>query len=177
MQLAIVEAKKRVESNRAETDYEIEARFAELRRARTKERFGPNPGGSLTYGDTWDEITDEEIDYYMRKALRPSPEQRYQQTKAVRYMVGHDHACNRSGACVPTCRFYPEYGHIEDDEVIAHYEGWKKKRDSTTREEKRERRQRVHYYTLVYDDDTDEQRIQRRLQHEKYIQEHPFPWF
>jgi len=71
-------------------------------------------------------------------------------------------SCNNSleGIYVPTCRFHSEYGRIEDAEVIAKHEAWKKERDSTTREEKRAARQRVHDYNLVYDDDTDQQRIQ-----------------
>lgn len=109
----------------------------------------------------------------MKRALRPSPEQRYQNIKRVEYYHGHEGAYNNSlGKCVPSCRFYPEYGRTEDDEVIVKYQGWKRKRDSMTREERRERRQRVHNYNLVYDDDTDEQRIQRERQRDKYQRDH-----
>lgn len=147
-------------------------------------------GGTLTYGDVWDDITDEEIDYYMRKHLRTPPEARYQAKK--KDWQWHESSwwarrgknsgipnsydgqgCNGITGCVPSCRFYPGVERIENDEVIAHYQEWKRKRDSMTREEKRERRQRVHNYNLLYDDDTDEQRIQRELQREKYQREHP----
>jgi len=94
-----------------------------------------------------DEITYEEINFYTKRALRPTPEQRYQKRKAVRYARGHEDACNFSGACIPICRFYPEFGRIEDSEVIPYYEDWKRKRDATTRDEKRATRQRVHGIT------------------------------
>jgi hypothetical protein len=74
---------KKKRKKRPETDAEIERRFAELQRARAKERYGPVRTGDnlLTYVDLWDEVTDEEIDYYMRKALEVPPEQRYQIAK------------------------------------------------------------------------------------------------
>jgi hypothetical protein len=37
---------------------------------------------------------------------------------------GYDgHRCN-NGQCVPECRYYPEYGRIEDEEVIAAHNKW-----------------------------------------------------
>jgi hypothetical protein len=175
--------------NRSETDAEIEQRFAKMKRARAKERHGPARTGDnpLTYADLWDEVTDEEIDYYMRKALEVPPEQRYQIAKKRppyheytwtsrgihnestgwefdpnrKYYVripgwNGEKGCNeKTGECIPDCRFYPPTGRIEDDEVIAKYEKWKRDRDSITLEEKREARQRVHNYNLIYDDDDD----------------------
>lgn len=49
--------------------------------------------------------------------------------KKQRHFEGHNHACNRLGACVPTCRFYPEYGRIEDEEVFARGEQRKRERE------------------------------------------------
>lgn len=182
------------ETEREETDAEVEARFAKYREARAKERYGPAPGGTLTYGDVWDEIRDEEIDYYSGKSKpkhrRGSPEQRYQKRKkdwqwhesswwmrrntTTPPLTGYDgYGCSGEHGCIPSCRFYPETGRIEDEEVIAEWEEVRRKRDATTREEKRERRQRVHNYNLVYDDDTEEQRMQRQQQREKWQREHP----
>jgi hypothetical protein len=66
----------------------MEAKFAKYKEARAKERYGPAPGGELTYGDVWDEITDEEIDWYSGRSIpkerKMPPEQRYQIIKARR---------------------------------------------------------------------------------------------
>jgi hypothetical protein len=161
---------KRRPKKRRETDAEVEARFAKLRAARAKERYGPvridgGKGNPLTYGDVWDEVTDEEINYYMNRALKVPPEKRYQNKKKYStthpsswcsrgVKTGYDgHGCNQFTGCVPESRFYADTGRIEDDEVIAHYEEWKRKRDSTTRDEKRAARQAVHGNKLIYDDD------------------------
>jgi hypothetical protein len=142
------EGKKNKRKKRPETDAEIEHRFAKLREARAKERAGPVWTGNneYTYGDVWDEVTDEEIDYYKKKALQVPPEKRYQAAKkhptshpsswtSRGIKTGYDgKGCNQFTGCVPECRFYPETGRIEDDEVIAKYEKWKRDRDSTTRD-------------------------------------------
>lgn len=55
----------------------------------------------------------------MKRALRPSPEQRYQNIKRVGYYRGHENACNNSlEKCVPTCRFFPDEGRIEDSHTV-----------------------------------------------------------
>ena len=191
---------------REEIDIEKERRFAKLQGARAKERHGPGPGGLLTYSDTWDEVTDEEIDYYKKKALQVPPEQRYQIAKSrppqhdfrwtsrglyhektgyefdttrgyfikkKTWCGGEIKGCNEDTGCVSDCRFYPDKGRIEDDEVIELYEKWKRDRDTITREEKRAVAQRVHNYNLVYDDDTEEEIMQRQLEREKWQREHP----
>jgi hypothetical protein len=154
-----VEAKKGIVKDGEElelTDSEMERIFAKLRESRAKERYGPCPGGEYGYEDVDDEITDFEIDFYMQRALRPTPEQRYQNIKKRGYYRGHEKRCNNSmdGVCVPKCRFYPEYGRIEDEEVIADYENWKKERDATTRDEKRAERARKTNRVFTYDPDT-----------------------
>lgn len=44
---------------------------------------------------------------------------------------------------MPTCRFYPEYGRIEDEEILTNGEERKKIRDATTRDWKRAERARI----------------------------------
>jgi hypothetical protein len=86
----------------------------------------------LTYyriarGDDHHSVTHEELDYRLKQKLRMTPEQRYQREKAnflfhdlscyMRKLCEEDYGCNGSG-CIPECRFYPEYGRIEDQEVL-----------------------------------------------------------
>lgn len=207
-----VEAKKGIMKygeEHEETAAETEARFAEYRHARARERHGPGPGGTFTYSDLWDEVTNEEIDFECREALKIPPEQRYQIAKKrppyhefvwtsrdihnartgwefddnlgyyVRIPGWHgEKGCNKNTGCVPDCRYFPPVGRIEDHEVIALYEKWKRDRDATTLEEKREARQRVHNYNLVYDDDPPEQRKIWEQKREKWNREHPQKqWF
>lgn len=117
-------------SNREETDYEIEARFAKLREARAKKT---DAFGDKTYEDVWDEITQEELDYYKRKNLEVPPEERYQKLKKawyfhdsswyMRHDKGYDgYGCNQFTGCIPECRYYAEEGRIEDKEVLSWYE-------------------------------------------------------
>ena len=76
-------------------------------------------------------MTQEEKDYYIKKSLRIPPEQRYQRKKAHWYWhesswtwrgldtTGYDgQGCNQFTGCIPECQFYPEYGRIEDEQVI-----------------------------------------------------------
>jgi hypothetical protein len=117
------------ETSGEETDYENEARFAKLREVRAKKT---NAFGNKTYEDVWDGTTQEEIDYYKRKNLEVPPEVRYQtQKKAwhfhkscwyMRHDNGYDGYGCINGVCVPECRFYPEDGRIEDEEVESCYE-------------------------------------------------------
>jgi hypothetical protein len=72
-------------------------------------------------------ITLDELDFNLKRELRISPEQRYQRDKAnflfhelscyMRGLGEEDYGCT-GGGCIPECRFYPEYGRIEDEEVI-----------------------------------------------------------
>jgi hypothetical protein len=75
-----------------------------------------------------DSITQDELDYSLKRNLRMPPEERYQCKKQHWYwhesswywrgVNGYDgYGCN-NGKCIPECRFYPEYGRIEDEEVI-----------------------------------------------------------
>jgi hypothetical protein len=139
---------------------EVERIMAKLRESRAKERYGPGPGGTFGYEDVDDEITDFEIDYYSGKLKVKdkkilTPEQRYQLVKARGYYAGHEDACNNSGlGCVPTCCFYPEYGRIEDEEILANGEERKRIRDATTRDWKRAERARITNRVFTYDPDT-----------------------
>jgi hypothetical protein len=92
-------------------------------------------------------ITNDELEYSLKRNLIPTPEQRYQrrrkdwsfhdlsyldQTVTVDeqgnkhykdvvkdYGCGHWNNPKREGCwCVPECRYYPEYGRIEDEEII-----------------------------------------------------------
>lgn len=114
-------------------DREMEPpRFANYRLARAKHTLG----GTKTYQDVWDSITQDEHDYYLKARLRVSPEQRYQRIRKEPWF--HDgswymrdqskrydgHGCNQFTGCVPECRYYPEYGRIEDEEVIADHNKW-----------------------------------------------------
>jgi hypothetical protein len=79
-------------------------------------------------------ITQDELDYALKRDLRVPPEQRYQFDKREWFfhesswcMRGLEHngydgqGCNQFTGCIPECRFYPEYGRIEDQEVIEHH--------------------------------------------------------
>ena len=64
--------------SKAETDEEIESRFAKLREARAK---ATDASGNKTYEDVWDNTSQEKLEYYKKKNLRRSPEERYQDKK------------------------------------------------------------------------------------------------
>jgi len=78
-------------------------------------------------------ITQDELYFILKRKLRPSPEQRYQHEKSnflfhdlSCYMNGlleNGHGCT-GGGCIPECRFYPEYGRIEDKEAIEKHNKW-----------------------------------------------------
>ena len=76
-------------------------------------------------------ITQDELDYALKRNLTIPPEERYQHEKQHWYWhnsswysrgldaTGYDgQGCNQFTGCIPECRFYPEYGRIEDEEVI-----------------------------------------------------------
>ena len=116
--------------NEYDDDYYLEIgseppRFAEYRAARAKVT---DAFGNKTYEDVWDSITQDESDYYLKMNLRVSPEERYQDKKKAWYFhesswyMHHNNGYGGQGCsnckCIPECRYYPEYGRIEDEEVI-----------------------------------------------------------
>ena len=98
-------------------------RFLYYRQVRAEKWEASGPHGPSEYDDS---ITQDELDYALKWRLRMSPEQRYQMEKSRYYFhelyVDGERECNPAcGGCTPNCRFYPEYGRIEDDEVIAEH--------------------------------------------------------
>jgi hypothetical protein len=117
-----------------ETERRREAWFAKLRMARCRKT---DAWGHTTGEDVYEFTTQEEYDYYLKSALAVPPEERYQDRKRMlmfhdshKYMRGVNaddgYGCgshpNYVGKCIPTCRYYPETGRIEDSEVIARFE-------------------------------------------------------
>jgi hypothetical protein len=104
-------------------------RFSDYRHARCKKT---KPAVGITCEDVYDTITQEELDWSLRQQLKVSPEDRYQHGKEHWYSHptswyvrvphnGYDgQGCNQftNPSCIPECRFYPEIGRIEDQEVI-----------------------------------------------------------
>jgi hypothetical protein len=77
----------------------------------------------------YDSITQDELDYSLKRKLRIPPEQRYQYNKmnwffhessySMRGFDAYDgKGCNGFTGCIPECRYYPTTGRIEDEEVI-----------------------------------------------------------
>ena len=64
----------------------------------------------------YESITNDELNYSLKSKLRRSPEQRYQDKKAA--WEFHDSDACTNLQCVPNCRYYLEYGRIEDSEII-----------------------------------------------------------
>ena len=71
----------------------------------------------------YESITNDELNYSLKAKLRRTPEQRYQDKKASWEFhdsnMGNDNSftgCNNL-QCVPDCRYFPEYGGIEDSEM------------------------------------------------------------
>ncbi len=128
--------------NRHETDAEIEARFAELRLARAKKT---DAFGNKTYEDVWDNITEEEEEYYRRKGMEQDPSVRYHQLKAAwwshssswcnRGIQGYDGKGCNAGICVPECRYFAPTGRVEFEELEERLQRYKE-----DREEKKNRR-------------------------------------
>jgi hypothetical protein len=105
-------------------------RFSDYRHARAKKTA---PAIGLTYEDVYDTITQEELDWKLRRQLKVSPEQRYQHGKYHWYSHpsswykrvphnGYDGFGCTGQSCIPECRFYPETGRIEDSELQKHRE-------------------------------------------------------
>lgn len=104
--------------------------YQRLYRAARLEKFDER-GQKMFEGDN-DTITEDELDYYLKAKLRVPPEQRYQDKREEwfshesswywRGANGYDgRGCNQFTGCVLECRFYPGYGRIDDEEVIAEH--------------------------------------------------------
>jgi hypothetical protein len=122
-------------------------RFSDYRHARCK-KTAPAlalDGEGLTCEDVYDTIIQEELDWDLRQQLKVSPEDRYQHKKKawsshpsswygrVPHRGYDGQGCNQftRPSCIPECRFYPEYGRIEDSEVIQeHREREKRYKDN-----------------------------------------------
>jgi hypothetical protein len=114
-------------------------RFSDYRHARCKK---PAPAVGITCEDVYDTITQEELDWELRRQLKVSPEQRFQHKKYHWYSHpsswyvrvphnGYDGFGCTGQDCIPECRFYHETGRIEDSEVIQnHREREKRYRDN-----------------------------------------------
>ena len=104
-------------------------RFAYYRHVRAEEwkALGPKPRDH----EYDSRITRDELDFILKRNLRMPPEEKYQREKAHWYWhesswtwrgldtTGYDgKGCNQFTGCIPECRFYPEYGRIEDEQVI-----------------------------------------------------------
>ncbi len=121
--------------NRQETDAEIQARFAKLREARAKKT---DAFGNKTYEDAWDNITEEEEEYYRRKSREVDPAVRYQELKAAwwshsscwynRGIRGYDGKGCNAGVCVPECRYFAPNGRVEFEELEEELQKYKEER-------------------------------------------------
>jgi hypothetical protein len=136
---SVDELKKRLdameeETSGQETDYQIEARFSKLREARAKKT---DAFGNKTYEDVWDNITQEELDYYKRRNLEILPEKVSDEKElwdfhdsswSVRELNRYDgYGCNQFTGCVLECKYYPQERRIEDEEVLSSYENKRKR--------------------------------------------------
>jgi hypothetical protein len=97
-------------------------RFLLYRQARAEKWEASGPHGPSEYDDT---ITQDELDYALKRRLRITPEQRYQDEKRQPWFhelyVEGGRECNNlyDPWCIPGhCRFADEYGVITDEEVI-----------------------------------------------------------
>jgi hypothetical protein len=116
-------------------DYYIEInseppRFAYYRHVRVEQCTDDYKKKSLEC--VHDTITEDELAYYLKSKLRTPPEQRYQDRKqdwffhessySHRGLEAYDgQGCNGFTGCVPECRYFLQFGRIEDDEVIAEH--------------------------------------------------------
>ena len=104
----------------------VPPRFLAYRHARWEKL---DDRGKLTCQDVDKTITQDELDFMLKRYLAVSPEQRYQDQKANRFF--HELGCYVRGLgpddwdkgchddqCIAECPFYPEYGSISDEHVI-----------------------------------------------------------
>jgi hypothetical protein len=64
----------------------------------------------------YDSITQDELDYSLKRKLRMTPEERYDQKR--RSELYHSSASCSTGECAPECKFFPRHGKIDDSEII-----------------------------------------------------------
>jgi hypothetical protein len=88
-----------------------------------RERREKALGRELDVDEFHHSITQDQLDLILKMELRISSEQRYQREKQNYYFhelyIEGRRECNPAlGGCTPNCRFYHEYGRIEDEEVI-----------------------------------------------------------
>ena len=98
-------------------------RFYIYRQARAEKREA-----SDKKSDYNNSVTQDELDYSLKRKLRVTPEARYQREKRNQYwhessyynrgLEAYDGYGCYNGECIPSCRFYPEFGVIEDEEII-----------------------------------------------------------
>ena len=104
---------KSVSNNRNESIDELSKRIDVVEKERKKEEGKPR-------------MTREEALYQMKKKAWYFHESSWY----MRHNNGYDgFGCN-NGVCVPECRYYPEEGRIEDEEVLSWYE--KKEKEQKT---------------------------------------------
>jgi hypothetical protein len=97
-------------------------------RAKEWEALGHKAWDGSNDEDHDQRITQDELDFRLKRDLREPPEERYQREKKnwlfhdcssyMRDLSSFDESCCSSLRCVPECRYYPKYGRIEDAEVI-----------------------------------------------------------
>jgi hypothetical protein len=98
-----------------ETELQKLRRFAAMRHARSK---AVNAFGDRTYEDVWDNITQEELEYYAKKQAEKSPAQIFLEDKEewwfhdsnyyMRDVEEYDGVGCYNGICVPGCQYYIE---------------------------------------------------------------------
>lgn len=84
-----------------------------------------------SFANWWDydvRTTTDELNFYLKRQLKYTPEERYQSKKKGWLFhpsnMDNQHnifnGCNNL-RCIPGCRFYEQYGRFEDEEVIAEH--------------------------------------------------------
>ena len=144
-----IETKKGIKNKeREETDSEKEWKCAELRHERVM-KLAEIIGYEEALSHWRDGITDYELKWELKKALRVPPEVRYQRRReeylghescwtARKIKTGYDgYGCNQFTGCISSCRFYPATGRIEDSAIIKEHEERNKKEKERREEEKR----------------------------------------
>jgi hypothetical protein len=155
---------------REETVPEYNHKCAELRMARIAEYIRMGVPEIDVYHLCWLMSSDYEIGEPFE--LRFTPEERYLRRK--KDWAHHDTSwCNRNVSmndenscnylrCIPACRYYPDEGRIEDDEVIKkHEEYWAEQRRKG--EEMLAQKQREHAEWIALTEEEREQRRQQRI--------------
>jgi hypothetical protein len=168
----IIEAESKLPAEKTEREETRSAYYrkcAELREARIAEYEK-----IMTYEEAlhlcWCMSTDYEIGKPYE--LRLSPEERYQRRKKDwqhhdtswfkrKVSIKDENSCNYL-RCIPACRYYPESGRIEDDEITQeHEEYWTKQRKEG--EEMLAQKKREHEEWLALTDEERQERIDQQI--------------